>query len=163
MQGHCICAISTHQQERVALLAHSTPHPALTPSPCPTPAQSLMMNNPSGAVSMAKMIAKQVPPPIAINTMADLFLQRNMVREGTAFLLEALSGDKAEEGPLQTKLLEINLITNPQVGVWDWWRQCGAMADGHTMLQLCCVAVSLPCIMEGFKGIIEAVLVHSSS
>ena len=24
-------------------------------------------------------------------------------------------GDKAEEGPLQTKLLEINLITNPQV------------------------------------------------
>lgn len=40
--------------------------------------------------------------------------QRNMVREGTAFLLEALQGDKPEEGPLQTKLLEINLVTNPQ-------------------------------------------------
>jgi clathrin heavy chain len=78
-----------------------------------------MMNNPSGAVSMAKMIAKQSPPPIAVNTMADLFLQRNMVREATAFLLEALAGDKADEGPLQTKLLEINLITNPQVGCWD--------------------------------------------
>jgi clathrin heavy chain len=37
------------------------------------------------------------------------------VREGTAFLLDALAGDKAEEGPLQTKLLEINLVTNPQV------------------------------------------------
>jgi hypothetical protein len=37
------------------------------------------------------------------------------VREATAFLLEALAGDKADEGPLQTKLLEINLITNPQV------------------------------------------------
>ena len=37
------------------------------------------------------------------------------MREGTAFLLDALAGDKAEEGPLQTKLLEINLVTNPQV------------------------------------------------
>ncbi len=37
------------------------------------------------------------------------------MREGTAFLLDALSGDKPEEGPLQTKLLEINLVTNPQV------------------------------------------------
>jgi hypothetical protein len=44
-----------------------------------------------------------------------LFMQRNMVREGTAFLLDALAGDKPEEGPLQTKLLEINLVTNPQV------------------------------------------------
>lgn len=42
-------------------------------------------------------------------------LQRNMVREGTAFLLDALAADKPEEGPLQTKLLEINLVTNPQV------------------------------------------------
>ncbi|WIA40738.1 hypothetical protein OEZ86_004423 [Tetradesmus obliquus] len=77
--------------------------------------QQLMMNNPSGAVSLAKMVAKQSPPPVDVNTMADLFLQRNMVREGTAFLLDALAGDKPEEGPLQTKLLEINLVTNPQV------------------------------------------------
>jgi hypothetical protein len=34
-----------------------------------------MMNNPSGAVSLAKMVAKQTPPPVDINTMADLFLQ----------------------------------------------------------------------------------------
>lgn len=77
--------------------------------------QQLMMNNPSGAVSLAKMVAKQTPPPVDINTMADLFLQRNMVREGTVFLLDALAGDKAEEAALQTKLLEINLVTNPQV------------------------------------------------
>lgn len=37
--------------------------------------QQLMMNNPSGAVSLAKMVAKQTPPPVDINTMADLFLQ----------------------------------------------------------------------------------------
>ncbi|KAI8476142.1 MAG: vesicle coat protein clathrin, heavy chain [Monoraphidium minutum] len=79
--------------------------------------QQLMMNNPAGAVSLAKMVAKQTPPPAGCdtNSIADLFLQRNMVREATAFLLDALAGDKPEEGPLQTKLLEINLITNPQV------------------------------------------------
>lgn len=77
--------------------------------------QSLLMNNPSGAVSLAKMIAKQSPPPLEVGAMADLFFQRNMVREATAFLLEALAGDRPEQAPLQTKLLEVNLITNPQV------------------------------------------------
>ena len=37
--------------------------------------QSLMMNNPAGAVSLAKMVVKQVPPPLDVNTVADLFLQ----------------------------------------------------------------------------------------
>jgi clathrin heavy chain len=37
--------------------------------------QLMMMNNPSGAVSLAKMVAKQSPPPVDVNTMADLFLQ----------------------------------------------------------------------------------------
>ena len=38
-----------------------------------------------------------------------------MIREATAFLLEALSGDRPEQAALQSKLLEINLVTNPQV------------------------------------------------
>lgn len=32
----------------------------------------------------------QPGPPLDLNTMADLFLQRNMVREATAFLLDVL-------------------------------------------------------------------------
>ena len=77
--------------------------------------QSLMMTNPAGAVSLAKMAIKQVPSPLDVNSVTDLFLQRNMVKEATAFLLEALAGDRPEQAPLQSKLLEINLITNPQV------------------------------------------------
>lgn len=41
--------------------------------------QSMMMNNQEGAVALAKMISKQPNPPIEINTITDLFLQRNMV------------------------------------------------------------------------------------
>lgn len=61
------------------------------------------------------IITPRSPQPVPTNTIAELFLQRNMVREATAFLLEALEGDRAEDAPLQTKVIEINLITNPQV------------------------------------------------
>jgi hypothetical protein len=37
--------------------------------------QSLMMNNPTGAVALAKMVVKQTPPPLDVNSVADLFLQ----------------------------------------------------------------------------------------
>lgn len=77
--------------------------------------QQLMMSNPSGAVSLAKMAVKQTPPAADANAIADLFLQRNMVREATAFLLDYLSADRAADAALQTKLLEVNLVTNPQV------------------------------------------------
>lgn len=77
--------------------------------------QRLMIDNPDAAVNLAKMVAKQPGPPLDLNSMADLFLQRNMVREATAFLLEVLQDDAPANGMLQTKLLEINLITNPQV------------------------------------------------
>ncbi|PRW61204.1 clathrin heavy chain [Chlorella sorokiniana] len=77
--------------------------------------QRLMIDNPEAAANLAKMVAKQPGPPVDLNTMADLFLQRNMVREATAFLLDVLQDNDAKHAVLQTKLLEINLITNPQV------------------------------------------------
>ena len=40
----------------------------------------------------------------------------SQIREATALLLEVLQADLPEQGPLQTKVLEINLVTNPQVG-----------------------------------------------
>ena len=45
-------------------------------------------------VNLAKRVAKQPGPPIELNTITDLFLQRNAVREATAFLLDALQDNK---------------------------------------------------------------------
>lgn len=45
--------------------------------------QTQMMNNGPGAVALAKMLIKQSPPPVEVNVVTDLFLQRNMVREAT--------------------------------------------------------------------------------
>ena len=66
--------------------------------------QRLCMDNPEGAVNLAKTVARQPGPPIDLNTMADLFLQRNMVREATAFLLDVLQDNAPEHDKLQTKV-----------------------------------------------------------
>jgi hypothetical protein len=66
--------------------------------------QSTLMNNPQGAVNIAIQIGAQNPPPLDFNTVADLFLQRNMIREATSFLLDVLKNDLPEQAGLQTKV-----------------------------------------------------------
>ena len=77
--------------------------------------QTLLMSNAAAAVKLAQMLATQDPPAMDLNTLADLFLQRNMIREATSFLLEALKPNLPEQALLQTKVLEINLLTFPNV------------------------------------------------
>ncbi|KAL7617626.1 hypothetical protein Lser_V15G03457 [Lactuca serriola] len=52
--------------------------------------------------------------PVDYNTITDLFLQ-NLIREATAFLLDVLKPNLPEHAHLQTKVLEINLVTFPNV------------------------------------------------
>lgn len=42
-------------------------------------------------------------------------MQNNRIQECTAFLLEALKGNRPEEGHLQTKLFEMNIMAAPNV------------------------------------------------
>lgn len=42
-----------------------------------------------------------------------MFVQRNMIKQVTAYLLDVLKHDKPEEAALQTRLLEINLMYSP--------------------------------------------------
>ena len=72
--------------------------------------QTLVRSNPQGAVDFAKKLATASGGPLVdLNQVVDIFMTLNLLRETTAFLLEALKGDKQEEGYLQTRLLEINL------------------------------------------------------
>ncbi|KAL6552796.1 hypothetical protein OROHE_008160 [Orobanche hederae] len=58
---------------------------------------------------------REVILPVDYNTIIDLFLQVNMIREATAFLLDVLKPNLSEHAFLQTKVLEINLGTFPNV------------------------------------------------
>ena len=42
-------------------------------------------------------------------------MEMNMVQQCTSFLLDALKNNRPGEGALQTRLLEMNLMTAPQV------------------------------------------------
>ncbi|KAG5123489.1 hypothetical protein AAZX31_11G061500 [Glycine max] len=78
--------------------------------------QTILRTDPQGAVNFALMMAQMEGGcPIDYNTITDLFLQRNLIREATAFLLDVLKPNLPEHGYLQTKVLEINLVTFPNV------------------------------------------------
>ena len=54
-------------------------------------------------------------PLIDIEKVVDVFQSQGLVQQATAFLLDALKDNKPEQGPLQTRLLEMNLMNAPQV------------------------------------------------
>ncbi|KAL8144041.1 hypothetical protein V2J09_017073 [Rumex salicifolius] len=78
--------------------------------------QTILRADPQGAVNFALMMSQMEGGcPVDYNTITDLFLQRNLIREATAFLLDVLKPNLPEHGFLQTKVLEINLVTFPNV------------------------------------------------
>ncbi|CDY27997.1 BnaC05g43990D [Brassica napus] len=78
--------------------------------------QTILRTDPQGAGEFAvKMSHMKGGCPLDINTITDLFLQRNLIREATAFLLDVLKPNLPEHAFLQTKVLEINLVTFPNV------------------------------------------------
>jgi clathrin heavy chain len=52
---------------------------------------------------------------VDIERVVDVFQSQGMVQPATAFLLDALKDNKPEQGHLQTRLLEMNLLNAPQV------------------------------------------------
>jgi clathrin heavy chain len=50
-----------------------------------------------------------------VNSVFDVPMDVPMVQQCTAYLLEHLKGDRPEDGALQTRLLEMNLMAAPQV------------------------------------------------
>lgn len=54
--------------------------------------------------------------------IVDVFMEYNLIQQCTAFLLDALKNNRPSEGPLQTRLLEMNLMHAPQVRVFILFR-----------------------------------------
>ena len=50
--------------------------------------------------------------------IVDVFMEFNLIQQCTSFLLDVLKNNRPAEGPLQTRLLEMTLMSAPQV-TWD--------------------------------------------
>jgi len=78
--------------------------------------QTIAQRNPKGALEFALVLAQNEGGSLVdFTAVVELFMGRNMLQETTSFLLDVLKQNKPEEGPLQTRLLEINLMAAPQV------------------------------------------------
>lgn len=78
--------------------------------------QNLTRSNPEKGAEFATQLANEEGGPLVdIDRVVDIFMAQNMVQQATAFLLDALKDNKPEQGHLQTKLLEMNLMHAPQV------------------------------------------------
>ena len=60
-----------------------------------------------------------------------------MIQECTKFLLDALKNNRPAEGPLQTRLLELNLLSNPHVSDAILGNQMFTHYDRPHIGQLC--------------------------
>lgn len=75
-----------------------------------------------------------------------------MVQQCTAFLLDALKNNRPSEGPLQTRLLEMNLMSAPQVADAILGNQMFTHYDRAHIAQLCEKAGLLQRALEHYTG-----------
>jgi clathrin heavy chain len=101
--------------------------------------QNLVRANPQGALDFAQKLAtNEGGALIDISSVVDIFMAVNRIQETTAFLLEALKGNKQEEAALQTRLLEINLLGgSPQVADAIMQNNMFTHYDKARVAQLC--------------------------
>lgn len=77
--------------------------------------QSMVYSNPDKAAEFATQLVNQKVSGLDLERIVDIFLSQNHIQQATAFLLDALKDNLPEQGHLQTRLLEMNLLKAPQV------------------------------------------------
>ncbi|ODO11264.1 hypothetical protein I350_00039 [Cryptococcus amylolentus CBS 6273] len=78
--------------------------------------QHLVRINPDkGAEFATQLVNDENGSLVDLDRIIDIFMSQNMLQQATSILLDALKDNKPEQGPLQTRLLEMNLVSAPQV------------------------------------------------
>jgi len=100
--------------------------------------QNIVALDPAGALTFAQQLAtNEGGTLLEWGRIADVFISRNMIKEATSFLLDVLKGDRPEDADLQTRLLEINLHTNPQVANYILGQNMFTQYNRPKVAQLC--------------------------
>ncbi|XP_047005159.1 clathrin heavy chain [Schistocerca americana] len=125
--------------------------------------RNVMRINPDQGVTFAQMLVQDDEPLADINQIVDIFMEQNMVPQCTAFLLDALKNNRPAEGPLQTRLLEMNLMSAPQVADAILSNQMFTHYDRAHIAQLCEKAGLLQRALEHYTDLydIKRAVVHT--
>lgn len=125
--------------------------------------RNVMRINPDQGVAFAQMLVQDDEPLADINQIVDIFMEQNMVQQCTAFLLDALKNNRPSEGALQTRLLEMNLMSAPQVADAILGNQMFTHYDRAHIAQLCEKAGLLQRALEHYTDLydIKRAVVHT--
>uniref|UniRef100_A0A1B6DTY8 Clathrin heavy chain n=1 Tax=Clastoptera arizonana TaxID=38151 RepID=A0A1B6DTY8_9HEMI len=125
--------------------------------------RNVMRINPDQGVGFAQMLVQDEEPLADINQIVDILMEQNLVQQCTAFLLDALKNNRPSEGPLQTRLLEMNLISAPQVADAILGNQMFTHYDRAHIAQLCEKAGLLQRALEHYTDLydIKRAVVHT--
>jgi len=99
--------------------------------------QHIARVNPEKAAEFATSLAREDASLIDVDRAVDVFQSQGMVQQATAFLLDVLSANKPEQGALQTRLLEMNLLNAPQVADAILGNDMFSHYDRQRVAQLC--------------------------
>lgn len=100
--------------------------------------QHILRTSPDKAAEFASLLVNNEEGPLVdIERIMDIFTQFNMIQPATSFLLDALKGDKPEQGHLQTRLLEMTLTSAPQVADAILSNEMFHHYDRNSVAQLC--------------------------
>ncbi|XP_072538114.1 clathrin heavy chain 2 isoform X2 [Salminus brasiliensis] len=125
--------------------------------------RNVMRSGPDQGLQFAQMLVQDEEPLANINQVVDVFMEGNLVQQCTSFLLDALKNNKPEEGHLQTRLLEMNLLHAPQVADAILGNQMFTHYDRAHIAQLCEKAGLLQRSLEHFTDLydIKRAIVHT--
>jgi clathrin heavy chain len=100
--------------------------------------QNIIRVNPEKGAEFATALANSEGGPLVdIDRVVDVFQSQNMIQQATAFLLDALKENLPEQGHLQTRLLEMNLVNAPQVADAILGNEMFTYYDKPRIAQLC--------------------------
>lgn len=153
------CFAETGQFQKIVLYAKKVGY---TPDYI-TLLRQVMRINPDQGTSFAQMLVQDEEPLADINQIVDVFMEQNLVQQCTAFLLDALKNNRPSEGHLQTRLLEMNLMTAPQVADAILGNQMCTHYDRAHIAQLCEKAGLLQRALEHYTDLydIKRAIVHT--
>lgn len=97
----------------------------------------MVRSNPEKGAEFASSVAKEDPSLLDPGRVLDIFQSQGLVQQATSFGLDVLSANREEDGPLQTRLIEMNLMNAPQVADAILGNEMFTHYDRPRIAQLC--------------------------
>ncbi|CAG8432851.1 7339_t:CDS:10 [Diversispora eburnea] len=154
------CFAETNQYSKIILYAKKV---GFQPD-YPSLLQKIMRLDPDKGGEFASMLVTDENGPLVdIERIVDVFMSQNLIQQATSFLLDALKENKPEQGHLQTRLLEMNLMHAPQVADAIFSNGMFTHYDKPTIALLCEKAGLLQRALEHYSDLadIKRCIVHT--